>query len=106
MELGYELTYYGSEMNLKFHLKSPELSFFLGGEGGSRKDHLVTLRLGRAGLKGLSDDVTLYDIFFDCVPNTNTKYLTLQIFAPNLISSIPISINLMLGWSFKHSKIM
>ena len=66
----------------------------------------VTLRLGRAGLKGLSDDVTLYDIFFDRVPNTNTMYLTLQIFAPNLISSIPISINLMLGWSFKHSKIM
>ena len=55
-------------MFLKFHLKSPELSLFLGGEGGPGKTTLslfkdVTIRLGRAGVKGKSDDVTLYDVF-------------------------------------------
>ena len=46
-------------MFLKFQLKSPELSLF--------KD--VTIRLGWAGVKGKSDDVILYDVFFfDPVP--------------------------------------
>ena len=51
-----------------------------GRRGGPGKTTLslfkdVTLRLGRAGLKGLSDNITLYDIFFDRVPKTNTKSL-------------------------------
>ena len=41
-------------MFLKFQLKSPELSLF--------KD--VTIRLGWAGVKGKSDDVILYGVFF------------------------------------------
>ena len=56
-------------MFLKYHLISPELSLFLGGGGGGPgkttlslfKD--VTIRLGRAGVKGKSDDVILYDVF-------------------------------------------
>ena len=49
-------------MFLKFYLKSPELSLVLGAEGGSRKDHLVTLKM--AGVKGKSDGVTLNGVFF------------------------------------------
>ena len=56
-------------MFLKFHLKSPELSLFLGRREGPGKTTLslfkdVTIRLGRAGVKGKSDDVTLYEVFF------------------------------------------
>ena len=41
---------------------SHDLSLFLEG-GGSRKDHLVTLRLGGGGVKGKSDSVTLFTVF-------------------------------------------
>ena len=56
-------------MFLMFYLKSPELSLFLGVEGGPGKTTLslfkdVTIRSGRAGVKGKSDDVTLYEVFF------------------------------------------
>ena len=55
-------------MFLMFYLKSPELSVFLGVEGGPGKTTLslfkdVTIRSGRAGVKGKSDNVTLYDVF-------------------------------------------
>ena len=55
------------------YLKSPELSLFLGAKGGPGKTTLslfkdVTIRSGRAGVKGKSDDVTLYDFFVEGVP--------------------------------------
>ena len=57
----------------EIHLMSHDLSLFLEG-GGLRKTTLslfkdVTLRLGGGGVKGKSDNVTLYSFFFfDGVP--------------------------------------
>ena len=53
---------------------SHDLSLFLEGGGGLRKTTLslfkdVTLRLGGGGVKGKSDNVTLFAVFFsDGVP--------------------------------------
>ena len=35
----------------------------------------VTIRLGRAGVKGKSDDVILYEYFFDRVPKESNEIL-------------------------------
>ena len=53
----------------EIHLMSHDLSLFLEGGGGLRKTTLslfkdVTLRLGGGGVKGKSDNVTLFAVFF------------------------------------------
>ena len=58
----------------EIHLMSHDLSLFLEGGGGLQKTTLspfkdVTLRLGGGGVKGKSDNVTLFAVFFfDGVP--------------------------------------
>ena len=40
------------------------LSLFLKGGWGLRGDHLVTISLGRVGVKAIMDNVTKYEVFF------------------------------------------
>ena len=78
LQFGYKLTLLWFLMFLKFHLKSLELSLFLGRREGPGKTTLslfkdVTIRLGRAGVKGKSDDVTLYEGFFRSASSSLTR---------------------------------
>ena len=39
------------------------MSLILKGGWGSKENHLVTIDLGRVGVKGIMDNVTKYDVF-------------------------------------------
>ena len=61
---------------MKYHLRNWKCHYYSYEGGGSKKTILslikhVTLSLRRVGVKGISDNVTKYDVFFcEFVPNS------------------------------------